>query len=95
MYVCDRARTQKGETCFPRREAALGNECSLWWTGADPLREYLRLVHDWFEELPLQNPAANLGPRSRGATWTYLSTDQPFGTPFSRLLKNLLASLRR
>jgi preprotein translocase subunit SecA len=66
----------------------------LSYSGADPLREYLRLVHDWFEELALQEPDLSVGPRSRGATWTYLSTDQPFGTPFSRLLKNMLAALR-
>jgi hypothetical protein len=51
------------------------------------------VVHHWFEELSAQPPEANRGTRGRGATWTYLSTDQPFGTPFSRLLKNLLAHL--
>ncbi len=66
----------------------------LSYSGADPLREYLRLVHQWFDELPLQEPGPALGALGRGATWTYLSTDQPFGTPFSRLLKNMLASLR-
>ena len=65
----------------------------LSYSGADPLHEYLRVVHHWFEELSSQQPEANRGARGRGATWTYLSTDQPFGTPFSRLLKNLLAHL--
>ena len=65
----------------------------LSYSGADPLHEYLRVVHHWFEELSAQQPEANRGTHGRGATWTYLSTDQPFGTPFSRLLKNLLAHL--
>ena len=66
----------------------------LSYSGADPLREYLRIVHQWFSELPFQQPDPSAGPLGRGATWTYLSTDQPFGTPFSRLLRSMLTTLR-
>ena len=66
----------------------------LSYSGADPLPEYLRTIHQWFSELPLQPPDPSEGPLGRGATWTYLSTDQPFGTPFSRMLRNMLATLR-
>ena len=66
----------------------------LSYSGADPLPEYLRTIHQWFSELPLQPPDPSEGPLRRGATWTYLSTDQPFGTPFSRMLRSMLATLR-
>jgi len=45
-------------------------------------------------DMNLSPPGPALGGQTRDATWTDLSTDQPFGTPFSRLLKNMLASLR-
>lgn len=66
----------------------------LSYSGADPLPAYLRTIHDWFAELETQPPDPTAGPLSRGATWTYLSTDQPFGTPFARLLRSMLATLR-
>jgi hypothetical protein len=34
-------------------------------------------------------------PRRRGATWTYLTTDRPFGNYTERILKALVAKLRK
>jgi hypothetical protein len=34
--------------------------------------------------------ASGMDPSQRGATWTYLTTDQPFGTATERLLRGLM-----
>ncbi len=57
------------------------------WGGRDPHREYLLKIHEWFRELEVSMPdeiASRLESGSaemadRGAVWTYLTTDQPFG----------------
>jgi hypothetical protein len=33
-------------------------------------------------------------PRQRGATWTYLTTDEPFGTMTARIMQHVAAMLR-
>jgi len=69
--------------------------------GREPLFEYLRIVHRLFpdlqkriaEEIPKRLAEANtrgLDPSQRGATWTYLSTDQPFGTLGERFVAGLM-----
>jgi preprotein translocase subunit SecA len=69
--------------------------------GFDPFREYVKQVDALFEELlaaidpeiekRLGDPAlANAGPPRRGTTWTYITTDQPFGTWIQSALKNWL-----
>ena len=57
----------------------------------DPHREYMLKIHQWFPELETAIPVeierrmteAESGngadPRERGAVWTYVTTDQPFG----------------
>ena len=68
------------------------------WGGRDPLFEYLkdvdRLYRDMMESLDDEiglriEPArdAGLDPTQRGATWTYLTTDTPFGTLGERIMK--------
>ncbi len=71
------------------------------WAGRDPHLEYLRKVDEWFPELEEAIPleierrmqeaaAGNLpNPKERGAVWTYLTTDQPFGTMSERIIKGL------
>ncbi len=71
------------------------------WGGKDPHQEYLRQVHQWFEELEASLPeeievrllqaeeAGGLDPNERGAVWTYTTTDQPFGTWSERVVKGL------
>ena len=72
--------------------------------GGNPFREYLRLVHEMFEEFTrtldeeiaarLERAATHgIEPRQRGATWTYLTTDEPFGTMTERLMRRLAVML--
>ena len=73
--------------------------------GGNPFREYLLTVHAMFQELTRTmdgeiaarlERASTLGiePRQRGATWTYLTTDEPFGTMSERLMRRLGLMLR-
>ncbi|MGE5324491.1 MAG: hypothetical protein ACM3SW_16615, partial [Actinomycetota bacterium] len=66
----------------------------------DPLHEYLITVHQTFTKLQKKirkeserrlQQAANIGilPRQRGATWTYLTSDEPFGPATERILRGL------
>jgi preprotein translocase subunit SecA len=77
----------------------------LSWGGRDPLHEYLKSVHVLFtrleEELAPEiatrleaAEASGLDPSERGATWTYLTTDQPFGTATERLMRGLVRKYR-
>jgi preprotein translocase subunit SecA len=74
--------------------------------GREPLFEYLRVVHRLFpelqkrivEEIPKRLAEAEtrgLDPSQRGATWTYLSTDQPFGTLGERFVAGLMRKMLR
>jgi preprotein translocase subunit SecA len=73
--------------------------------GREPLYEYLRTVHRLFEnlqtriaeEIPKRLGEAatqNLDPSQRGATWTYLSTDRPFGSLGERFAAGLMRKAR-
>jgi preprotein translocase subunit SecA len=73
----------------------------LSWGGRDPLHEYLTSVHSLFTELEEQLEAeiagrladaetSGMDPSERGATWTYLTTDQPFGTATERIMRGLM-----
>ncbi|MBZ5586913.1 MAG: accessory Sec system translocase SecA2, partial [Acidobacteriia bacterium] len=65
----------------------------------DPHEEYLQKIHEWFPELEAALPAeiarrmaeAKAGgapdPGERGAVWTYLTTDQPFGSWTERMVR--------
>ncbi len=78
----------------------------LSWGRRDPHYEYLKQVQQWFGELEEMLPAeierrvreaeAGLGPdpRERGAVWTYLTTDQPFGTWTERVLRGLMRRIK-
>jgi preprotein translocase subunit SecA len=72
----------------------------LKFGGFDPFREYVKKVHDLFEEfqtaieteIPKRLADAETGgfdPSRRGATWTYITTDQPFGIAMQQALRNL------
>jgi hypothetical protein len=73
--------------------------------GRDPLHEYLTRVHALFEELQAgidgeismrleETETSRLDPSQRGATWTYLTTDQPFGTWSERIMRGVLRKVR-
>jgi preprotein translocase subunit SecA len=73
----------------------------LSWGGRDPHREYMRFIHETFVEMETALPEqiekrvadakAGVGPdpNERGAVWTYVTTDQPFGTLSERIIKGL------
>jgi preprotein translocase subunit SecA len=69
--------------------------------GGNPFHDYLKSVDDLFTELEMQidedipkrlaeAEAGRINPSERGATWTYLTTDQPFGTLSERFARGLL-----
>jgi preprotein translocase subunit SecA len=73
--------------------------------GKDPHTSYLRDVHAMFGELTAAIPddvEARLGApdssdgvaRQRGATWTYLTTDEPFGSMTQRIMRQLVKRFR-
>ncbi len=75
------------------------------WGGRDPLHEYLTTVDGMFvrleeqiaEESERRLAEAETGgfdPAQRGATWTYLTTDRPFGNVSERILRGLLRKLK-
>jgi preprotein translocase subunit SecA len=73
----------------------------LSWGGRDPHREYMGFIHQAFVELETTLPEqiekriaeakAGIGPdpNERGAVWTYVTTDQAFGTLSERIIKGL------
>ena len=76
------------------------------WGGRDPLHEYLTRVDDMYRELEErldQEIAARLEraretgvePKQRGATWTYLTTDRPFGNYTERVIRGLTRKFRK
>ncbi len=77
----------------------------LSWGGRDPLHEYLTSVDAMFQELEArideeipkrlaEAEAGGRGPTERGATWTYLTTDQPFGAATERILRGIVRKVR-
>jgi len=49
------------------------------------------------EEIPARLEEAEtsrLDPSQRGATWTYLTTDQPFGSWSERIMRGVLRKVR-
>ena len=77
----------------------------LSYAGKDPHAAYIREIHDMFGrmmesiedevEARLSNtPADDAAPRQRGATWTYLTTDEPFGPLTERVMRQLVKRLR-
>ena len=74
--------------------------------GRDPLHEYLTTVHALFEELQArveeeaqkriaEDDLSAANPAQRGATWTYLTTDQPFGSGTQRIFRGLMRKLEK
>ena len=73
--------------------------------GKDPLHYYLKTVHQMFEQFEqnideeilkrvTETQASGLSPKERGATWTYLTTDQPFGTMQERFIRGMVAKIK-
>jgi preprotein translocase subunit SecA len=77
----------------------------LAWGGRDPLHGFLTQVdsmfRDWFERLDDEIAAgiagareAGMDPSERGATWTYLTTDNPFGSLTERVIKGAMRKVK-
>ena len=69
--------------------------------GFEPFREYIKKVDALFEELQAaieseipkrfeSAEAKGLDPSRRGATWTYITTDQPFGVAMTAALRAMV-----
>jgi preprotein translocase subunit SecA len=78
-----------------------------WYSygGRDPLHEYLTRVDTMYRELEdgldaevaarMEEAQTNgLDPTQRGATWTYLTTDQPFGDWSERILRGIMRKVQ-
>ena len=74
--------------------------------GGNPMGDFLRRLHAMFEELQRtidEEIAARLSSgepvaadwRERGATWTYLTTDEPFGTMTERAMRGLVRMVQK
>ena len=73
----------------------------------DPHYEYLKQVSIWFPELEAALPDeiaqrladAEAGrapdPGERGAVWTYITTDEPFGSWTDRVMRGLRRKFKR
>ncbi len=75
------------------------------WGGRDPLYEYLTRVDAMCRELDERIPvetaerlekarSGEATPPQRGATWTYLTTDRPFGDFTERFMKGVMRKLQ-
>jgi preprotein translocase subunit SecA len=71
------------------------------WGGRDPLHEYLTRADTMYRELEdrldgeiaarlAESEESGQDPAERGATWTYLTTDRPFGDFTERFLRGIL-----
>jgi preprotein translocase subunit SecA len=81
---------------------------TMWLSlsGGDPFGEYVRRVHAMFQEFETvldaeisvrveQAQTSDVDLRHRGATWTYLTTDEPFGTMTARARRAVASRVRR
>ncbi len=75
------------------------------WGGRDPLHEYLTRVdaicRELDERIPIETAerlqkarSGEAPPPQRGATWTYLTTDRPFGDFTERFMKGVMRTLQ-
>jgi preprotein translocase subunit SecA len=76
------------------------------WGGRDPLHEYLTRVDSEYRKLAegldgeiesrLAGARQNgIDPSQRGATWTYLTTDRPFGEWSERILRGVIRKVQK
>jgi preprotein translocase subunit SecA len=83
---------------------------AIWgsFSGRSPSADFVKEVHAMFGELQRtieEETAARLegdtgsdsdeGLRQRGATWTYITTDQPFGSMTERAIRGIIRMVRR
>jgi preprotein translocase subunit SecA len=75
------------------------------YAGKDPHSSYIREIHGMFEAMTAsiedevatrlaQSTPEDGMPRQRGATWTYLTSDEPFGPLTQRIMRELVKRIR-
>jgi preprotein translocase subunit SecA len=100
------ARVSEFRSGLPWLDWALAGVPGLTVDRRDPLYEYAKTIHQWFPELEAALPgeiarrlaeaeAAGGDPGERGAVWTYLTTDQPFGSFSQRLARGIRRRFKR
>ena len=78
----------------------------LAWGGRDPLHGFLTQTDTMFrdlmdkldDEIAIRTEEARssgIDPTQRGATWTYLTTDNPFGSLTERIIKSVVNKLTK
>ena len=76
------------------------------YTGHDPLYSFLTKVDDLYRELEQsiepeiaerleEARAKGIDPSQRGATWTYLTTDNPFGDYTQRIVRGMMRKVSK
>jgi preprotein translocase subunit SecA len=94
------ARVAEFRSGLPWLDWALAGLPGLTLDRRDPLYEYAQKIHQWFPELEAALPgeiarrvaeaeAGITDPRERGAVWTYLTTDRPFGSFSQRFARGI------
>ena len=77
----------------------------LSYGGRDPLHEYLTSVDTMYRELDAgldeeiarrleEAKSKGIDPAERGATWTYLTTDRPFGDLTERIVRGIARKIQ-
>ena len=98
------ARVAEFRSTIPWLDFALAGVPWLTLDRRDPLYEYAQRIHQWFPEMEAALPGeiarrlaeAESGvadPKERGAVWTYLTTDQPFGSFTQRWARGIGAEI--
>jgi preprotein translocase subunit SecA len=95
------ARVAEFRSGFPWLDWSMTGIPFLTLDRRDPQYEFAQKIHQWFQELEAEMPEeiarrveeAEAGeggdPGDRGAVWTYLTTDQPFGSFVERMARGL------
>ena len=95
------ARVAEFRTGLPWLEWGTGGTPFLTLDRRGAHYEYARKIHEWFTDMEASLPedvarrvaeaesGSGVDPRERGAVWTYLTTDQPFGSFTERIIRGL------
>jgi len=100
------ARVAEFRSSIPWLDFALAGVPWLTLDHRDPLYEYAQKIHQWFPEMEAALPGEIAGrlaeaevghadPGERGAVWTYLTTDQPFGSFSQRLSRGIARRFKK
>jgi preprotein translocase subunit SecA len=57
-------------------------------------QQFRRTIDEEVPDSLAHAAASGIDPRQRGATWTYLTTDEPFGSMTERAIRGLVRMFR-